>query len=118
MTENKVNLGRLKDFTCSAHAPTRIFLKPWEECVGFYRGLRTSKNEIAIVLSLTNGQTIEIPFHRASVEEGNVLRELRDDVIGRKIGIMKVDDGKNTILTRTLVPEPEVHQYRARGENR
>jgi len=82
--------------------PKEIFLEPWQECVGTYRGLRTSKDASAIVLSLANGQTLEIPFKRPSVEEENVLRELRDDMIGQKIGVMEV----------------EIHQYRAGGDNR
>ena len=86
-------------------SPKEIFLKPWQECVGNYRGLRPSKSGIAIVLSLANGQTLEIFFHRASIEEENVLRELHDHMIGRKIGIRKVDDRENPILIRTLSPE-------------
>jgi len=99
-------------------SPEHIFLKPWQECVGTYRGLRTSKGESAIVISLANGQTLEIPFKRPSVEEENVLRELHDDMIGLKIGIMRIDDSENSIRIRTIIPEAEVHQYRTRGENR
>lgn len=80
--------------------PKKIFLKTWQEAVGTCRGLRTSETEIAIVLSLANGQIIEVFFPRASVED--VLRELDDRMIGRKIGIMKVDDVENPILIRRL----------------
>jgi len=102
----------------SKELPKEIFLKPWDECVGIYRGLRTSGSRTAIVLSLANNQTLEILFPRASVEKENVRGELHDGIIGRKIGIMKMDDGKTPILIRTLVPEAEVHQNRVQGENR
>lgn len=98
--------------------PREIFLKPYEECVGIYKGLRTSESEIVIALSLANGETLEIFCQRASVNGANVLRELRDGMIGRKIGVMKVNDRKNPILVRKINPEAEVHQYRGRGENR
>jgi len=100
----------------SKESPREIYLKPWDECVGIYRGLRTSGSRTAIVLSLANNQTLEILFPRASVEE--FLGELHDDIIGRKIGIMKVNDGKNPILIRALVPAHGVDGPLLQGENR
>jgi len=81
--------------------PKEIFLKPWEECVGIYRGLRTSRTENAIVLSLANGRTLEILFPRASQEE-SILRELPDDMIEQKIGIVKTDT-ENPIRIRKIL---------------
>ncbi len=95
------------DLDQNRKSPKEIFLTSWDECVGIYRGLRLSKRGIAIVLSLVNGQTLEIFFHKASIEEENVLREFHDHMIGRKIGVMKVDDRENPILIRTLSPERE-----------
>lgn len=98
--------------------PREIFLKPYEECVGIYKGLRTSESEIMIVLSLANGETLEILFQKASVNGANVLRELHGGMIGRKIGIMRIDDRENSIRIKIIVSEADVSQYRARGENR
>lgn len=79
-----------------------IFLKPYEECVGIYRGLRTSESEIVIALSLVNGESLEIFFRRASVNGANILRELHDGMIGRTIGILKVDDENNSVRIREV----------------
>jgi len=105
MSVHSTNYARVQEESLAR----KVFLKPWQECVGTYRGLRTSKNEIAIILSLTNGQVLEIFLHKASVEEENVLTELRNNLIGRKIGIMKVDDRENPILIRTLASRTYKH---------
>ena len=83
--------------------PKEISLKPWQECVAIYRGLRTSRSEIAIVLSLANGQTLEILFPRKSLEEENILRKLNENMIEQKIGILKVDDRENLVLIRKVL---------------
>lgn len=80
--------------------PRAIFLKPWQEFVGTYKGIRTSGSYIVIVFSLASGKTFEIFLQRASVDGANVLRELRDCVIGRTIGILKVDDENNSVRIR------------------
>lgn len=89
--------------------PRRTFLKPWQEGVGTFRGLEYSKNEMAVVLSLANGQILKIFFPRASAEVQNILRELHGDMIGRKIGVMKLGDRNHRILIRTKFPEEEDH---------
>ena len=83
--------------------PKEISLKPWQECVAIYGGLRISRSEIAIVLSLANGQTVEMLFPRKSLEEENILRKLHDGMIGQKIGILKVGYRENLVLIRKFL---------------
>jgi len=89
--------------------PKQIFLKPYEECLGIYKGLQTSESEITIALSLTNGQTLSIIFSRPSREEKITIATLHGQIIGQKIGIMKLSDRNNPILIRTHFPEEEDH---------
>ncbi len=82
--------------------PRAVFLKPWQEFVGIYKGIRTSRSDIVIVISLTSGKTFEIFLQRASVDGAKVRRELRNCVIGRTIGILKVDDENNSVRIREV----------------
>jgi len=83
----------------------KVVLKPAEECVGFYRGIKVSGEDIAFVLSLTNGQILHVSFPKGAREEEIIRTSLHKGMIGKKVGIARIDDNLWPISIRKIQRE-------------
>jgi len=104
--KSEVKMNNSNQAGLSDELPTwKIFPKPFEEYLGFYQGTRVSEDDTAVILSLTKGQKLHILFLKGSREERIILEELQGDMVGKKIGIMKVDNRENPVLVREILSQ-------------
>jgi len=82
-----------------------IFLRAGEECVGRYESLRIADGNIGVVLSLTNGETVEISLTPNLVREETLQEKFRSLKTGDKMSILRISDARNPILVRKLLPD-------------
>lgn len=79
----------------------KIFLRPGEECVGFYKKLRTDPDGIGVILQLTNGKNVDILLP-IGLEEETIRKEFFSVKMGDKIGLLLIPHTKTPILIRKL----------------
>lgn len=73
-----------------------------EECLGAFKELEVGDVEVAVVLSRTYGNDLRIVFSADSPEAEVLTRELSNERVGQKLGIMKVNLCQHPILIRRL----------------
>jgi len=77
-------------------------LKNYEEAVGYLKSLEVKDSEVAVILSRTCGDDLQIAFPVESPEAEVLTRELDEEPVGQKIGILKNDHPQHPILIRRL----------------
>lgn len=80
----------------------KVFLRPGEEWVGFYKKLRTETDRIVVILQLTNGKSVGITFPIGPMEEETVRKEFCSVKVGDLIGLLRIPHTKTPILIRKL----------------
>lgn len=83
----------------------RRVLGVWEECTGFFKGLKNGDLEVAVILSSTRGDDLRIVFPANSLTRDILKRELNDELLGRRIGIVRTDDDRYPIRIRNIADQ-------------
>jgi hypothetical protein len=78
-----------------------VFLKLGEECVGFYRELRTEFGRIIIILQLNNGKRVGISLP-SGLNEETIRKEFFSVKKGDLVGLLRIRLTKTPILIRKL----------------
>lgn len=75
-----------------------IRIPPLGECVGVFEGLEITNSHLAILLSHKKKSKVVFPID--SIQAKIVKKELNDQQIGRKIGIIRIDDVEQPVVIR------------------
>ena len=86
---------------------SRESLRPFQEVVGVYKGLRkTTENEITVTLSCRY-HDVEIVFPAEGSEASILERELEEDLLGMKIGILKLTPKDERPIAIRIIETPQ-----------
>ncbi|MGA2682046.1 MAG: hypothetical protein ABSF44_09635 [Candidatus Bathyarchaeia archaeon] len=93
------------------YSPTKtITLKTGEEIFCFYKEQQKTDECVTLVLEQTEGNIVQLPFAKGSVEAGIVRDTLSHVKYNVKIGILKVNDEKKPIQVR-IIPNLSTKNY-------
>jgi len=79
----------------------KVFLRPGEECVGFYKKLQTHPEGIGVTLQLTKGKNVDILLP-IGLKEETIRKEFCSIKIGDKISLLHLLHTNTPILIRKL----------------
>jgi len=74
----------------------RISLEPWEEAVGIFKGIECNEYEACLRLG---DYRIIFP---AQSPEASILRSLSKKLFSKRIGVLRTDDSRRSLLFRKL----------------
>lgn len=72
-------------------------LRPWQEVVGALTGIETGDTEITVILTCTISKQIAISLPKDQLETSQLQQ-----LIGKKIGILKTDNPKKPYMIRLM----------------
>ena len=84
----------------------RVMLKEmhlglWDEFVGIYEKLQTSKFDLVVILSC-NGARVRLTFPADTAKIDPVKKELSSYKSGTRIGLLRTDEVSSPFLVRTI----------------
>jgi len=90
-----------------------LYLRAGEEFIGTYERLRITTDKIAVVLSLINGESVEISLPLNPTEEKTLREKFRSIKVGEKISILKIADAKTPVLIRKVLRDKRLAKCNA-----
>ena len=75
---------------------------PLVEYVGIFERLEVENSHLVVLLSCTSGNCLKLIFAADSPEANLLKKRLNERLVGRKLGILRMDDPQWPILVRTI----------------
>lgn len=100
-------LTRLREQMSIPSKRQEMQLRHWEEICGTLIGLEQDDFKISAVLSQSHNKVVEITFFKGS-QEAVVLTQGINDLLGRKITVLKTDNPRQPIIVRRFAVTTEV----------
>ena len=72
-----------------------IYLRPYEEAIGVFRGIEGDDYSVSVLFG-----EFQVVFKRDSIEAKIVKKRLKNDLIGEKIAILRIDHSKKPIIVK------------------